>query len=862
MEIKKGSDLILILHIEDIKGKPLRVADTADFKLYVWTSNRNNYLTFKKRDLLLNGNVDRVAIPDYYMNTLETGVVCYTYDYAIRDSAFQHTDCMYNKVKEVVTDFNWVNSNYNEIPANPINYQTLEYLKDLIEDESIKRTKAIGELKHYVECEYTDRLADEIKRSNEVDIEMHKLIKANKADSDSADKAIEDKLNEEIRRSNEVDMQLHKLIKENKEGASDKIDEATNTLNTALNNEISRATTKENEIATNLTTEINRVTAEITTTRDSIESESNRAKAAEKLLTDSLNAEIDRAIQKENSINSKVNELVENLGDEIERSLEKDREHKQELDIESNRAKAEENRIDTALTIEVDRAKAKEESLTGAITSEVERAKTVEKDITDALKALKTSVADKNTEVTDSIKAESDRAKAAEKALTDKADELNTAISDEVTRAKGEEKALNDTLNAEITRSTNEDKAIKDSITGINQAATALSDKVDGEISRATAKENELKNSIDTTNTAVSNEVSRATAKEADIVASVDALTTTVANEVKRSTDKDAELTKAVSDMDAEVKANATSINTINQKLDVINGEGIGSINHAVEDSKHYTDDEIAKIKASTSTDLTNTLKEYATKADVDGRIKDVIGTAPEALDTLGEIAEVLNGNGDAIDAINGVLSGKANSADVYTKAEMDATVTAINSDITAESSRAKSEEARVENLVKAASADLITEVNRAKAAEKEVADAVKAEGKRSTDADVANTAAINAEVSRATDAEKVLSDKIDRLNGDASTVGSVAHSLEDAKHYTDDEVNKAKADADAKYQPKGDYLTAHQDISGLATKGEVTAEANRAKAAESDITDNVTALRTALKNSMKVENETLIITL
>ena len=35
MEIKKGSDLILILNIEDIKGKPLRVADTADFKLYV-----------------------------------------------------------------------------------------------------------------------------------------------------------------------------------------------------------------------------------------------------------------------------------------------------------------------------------------------------------------------------------------------------------------------------------------------------------------------------------------------------------------------------------------------------------------------------------------------------------------------------------------------------------------------------------------------------------------------------------------------------------------------------------------------------------------------------------------------------------
>jgi hypothetical protein len=91
-----------------------------------------------------------------------------------------------------------------------------------------------------------------------------------------------DKLNDEIKRSNEVDIELHKLIKENKEGASEEVEEATNTLNTALNNEISRATTRENEIATNLTTEINRVTAEITTTRNSIEAESNRAKAAEK----------------------------------------------------------------------------------------------------------------------------------------------------------------------------------------------------------------------------------------------------------------------------------------------------------------------------------------------------------------------------------------------------------------------------------------------------------------------------------------------------------------------------------------------------------------------------------------------------
>lgn len=69
----------------------------------------------------------------------------------------------------------------------------------------------------------------------------------------------------------------------------------------------------------------------------------------------------------------------------------------------------------------------------------------------------------------------------------------------------------------------------------------------------------------------------------------------------------------------------------------------------------------------------------------VDGRIKHVVGTAPEALDTLGEIATVLTTNKDKIGTIIGEIStkadkgtvenalmGKAQKADVYTKEEVD----------------------------------------------------------------------------------------------------------------------------------------------------------------------------------------------
>ena len=74
-----------------------------------------------------------------------------------------------------------------------------------------------------------------------------------------------------------------------------------------------------------------------------------------------------------------------------------------------------------------------------------------------------------------------------------------------------------------------------------------------------------------------------------------------------------------------------------------------------------------------------------ATTAYVDGRIQHVVGTAPEALDTLGEIATALTTNKDKIGTIineistkadkgtvENALMGKAEKVDVYTKSESD----------------------------------------------------------------------------------------------------------------------------------------------------------------------------------------------
>ena len=69
--------------------------------------------------------------------------------------------------------------------------------------------------------------------------------------------------------------------------------------------------------------------------------------------------------------------------------------------------------------------------------------------------------------------------------------------------------------------------------------------------------------------------------------------------------------------------------------------------------------------------DFTNDA-EYQTKANVNDAIQAIVGAAPEALDTLGEIADKLKNGDDVVAALTVTVSEKANSADVYTKTEID----------------------------------------------------------------------------------------------------------------------------------------------------------------------------------------------
>ena len=126
---------------------------------------------------------------------------------------------------------------------------------------------------------------------------------------------------------------------------------------------------------------------------------------------------------------------------------------------------------------------------------------------------------------------------------------------------------------------------------------------------------------------------------------------------------------KAVTD-ELNSKANKSDIPTKTSQL--TNDSGYLTQHQSLSDYAKKSEVNTELSKKVDNTTYTNDKQTFATKTEVDNRINTVVGTAPEALDTLGEIADKLNDDSDAIEAINNVLSGKANSKDVYTKSESD----------------------------------------------------------------------------------------------------------------------------------------------------------------------------------------------
>ena len=136
---------------------------------------------------------------------------------------------------------------------------------------------------------------------------------------------------------------------------------------------------------------------------------------------------------------------------------------------------------------------------------------------------------------------------------------------------------------------------------------------------------------------------------------------------------KDYALRTSDADERYQEKGNYVIIDTYNAYKDEID-EAIEGLTTALSSKANandvYTKEEVNNLLS--EIDVTSQLNDYATKTYVNEAIAEVVGTAPEQLDTLKEIADKLSDDADAVAALTNSIAEKANANNVYTKNEAD----------------------------------------------------------------------------------------------------------------------------------------------------------------------------------------------
>lgn len=297
-------------------------------------------------------------------------------------------------------------------------------------------------------------------------------------------------------------------------------------------------------------------------------------------------------------------------------------------------------------------------------------------------------------------------------------------------------------------------KKVEEEITNRTQGDNALDEKINTEKQERINADTQLRNDLTT-------ETNRAKASENTLASNIQAEATKREND--DNTIKD--------NLNAEVTRATAKENEIKAEVDVINGDS-------------------------------------TTEGSFRKAIADVVGAAPEAYDTLKEIADKLSQNDDLHTAINEAIATKA-------------TTVALNEEVT----RAKAAEA--ENK-----AEIAAEAARAKQAEGNNALAIQNEESRATLAENATNEALNTEISRAKGQEAYLQNLV---NSKADTTA----------------LDGAKSELDKKISDETTRATGVEATK--ASVDDLTAEIARAKQAEAAITSDVTE-----KLAQKVDTTTL----
>ena len=223
------------------------------------------------------------------------------------------------------------------------------------------------------------------------------------------------------------------------------------TLDQKIDNEINRATTRENTIESNLNAEITRATGEEQRIEDKFDNAVTNLNNTDASLQQQINNEVTRATGEEQRIENKFDTSVTNLNNT-------DADLQQQITNEVTRATTREDDLQQQITDEVNRATTRENNIDTALTNEITRATNEEQRI-----ETKFDNAISSSQSTDA--------------------DLQQQITDEVTRATGEEQRIENKFDT--------------SVTNLNNTDADLQQQITDEVSRATTREDDLQTQID-----------------------------------------------------------------------------------------------------------------------------------------------------------------------------------------------------------------------------------------------------------------------------------------------------------------------------------------------------------------------------
>ena len=285
--------------------------------------------------------------------------------------------------------------------------------------------------------------------------------------------------------------------------------------------------------------------------------------------------------------------------------------------------------------------------------------------------------------------------------------ELQRQITEEIARATGAEGELRTAI----------DKEVQDRIKAVSDLTKTISDETE----RAEGAEAELRGLIDAINNPDTGILAKAKAyvaeREGVLNEKIGEVEAALEAEVTRAQAAETGLQNAINTLNGGEAVEGSVSKKIKDAVDTINGniDGVKGRVDALEGQVASIPDSIEAAK--------NEAKRHAEE-----KITELVGSAPEAMDTLGELAQAIEEHQEVYEGYVQTVAG----------------------DIARAKSEAIAEAGKLDNALKAElNSTIETEANRAKAAEKKLTDDLAAEVVRATEKESELLAKITSEVSR-----------------------------------------------------------------------------------------------------------------